>query len=67
MDCASCDGDSSASGAAAAALGEPAGDERVFSVSSEITTTGKLVTSAGEGKTTDLPVESTANFQFRER
>jgi hypothetical protein len=48
-------------------LSEPSGDVRVFSVNVEIATKGTLRTQAEQGKTTDLPVESTAAFVFRER
>ena len=48
-------------------IAEPATDLRVFQVRTLASTSGKLVTLEGAGKTQDLPIEASASFAFRER
>ncbi len=52
---------------AAVRLSEEPQDSRVFVIQTEARMQGELISSAGKGKTTRLPINFTANFLFRER
>ena len=51
----------------AVTLAEPATDTRVRLVATEVRTTGKVYTNAGNGKTSEHPLQAVAAFRYRER